>query len=111
MQYSDLKTFILNNMRMSHIYQPVMIKALVKSDDSLSATEIAREFQNYLFRRTVLPGGRITLSGIIWRQYGDETRKQLICTHDCKEPKCTCPIILVNDETKLKSLQSYSSKD
>ena len=37
----DLFDFIENRMRMSHIYQPVMIKALLEADGEASRTEIA----------------------------------------------------------------------
>jgi len=44
MSFSRLKKFIVSDMRMSHIYQPVMLMALLKNKGSRSAREIAKEF-------------------------------------------------------------------
>ena len=44
MNYNELCNFIKNRMRMSHIYQPLMIKTLVKSNNKASTTKIAQEF-------------------------------------------------------------------
>lgn len=43
----NLKEFITRKMRMSHIYQPVMIKALLLSNGKASKTEIAEEILRY----------------------------------------------------------------
>ena len=42
--YDDLLDFIVNRMRMSHIYQPVMLMALLKNEGVASVEEIARQF-------------------------------------------------------------------
>ena len=41
-QYEQLSNFILNEMRMSHIYQPVMLIELLEREGSASVTEIAK---------------------------------------------------------------------
>jgi len=43
-KYRDLENFIKNKMKMEHIYQPVMIKTLLESDNKSSAEDIARAF-------------------------------------------------------------------
>lgn len=43
----NLKEFINNKMRMSHVYQPVMIKALLENQGILSITEIAKRILEY----------------------------------------------------------------
>jgi len=43
----NLKDFITEKMRMSHIYQPVMIKALLLRNGKASKTEIAEEILQY----------------------------------------------------------------
>jgi diadenosine tetraphosphate (Ap4A) HIT family hydrolase len=47
MHYSELKDFIENKMRMSHIYQPVMIKALIDAKGALPTDKIASKFLEY----------------------------------------------------------------
>ena len=47
MTYQALKYFILNQMRMSHIYQPVMIKKLLASNGSATDREIATILLQY----------------------------------------------------------------
>jgi ATP adenylyltransferase len=42
MNYSDLKSFILNRMRMSHIYQPVMLLTLLQAKGGCSEEDIAK---------------------------------------------------------------------
>jgi hypothetical protein len=42
MKYQDLRDFIQNRMRMSHIYQPVMIMALLRHHGKCSVTQIAK---------------------------------------------------------------------
>ena len=42
MNYPDLKDFILKRMRMSHIYQPVMLLALLQAKGECSDEDIAR---------------------------------------------------------------------
>ena len=41
-QYDDLSNFIQNQMRMSHIYQPVMLIELLSRQGSASTIEIAK---------------------------------------------------------------------
>ncbi len=43
MTYEKLKKFIVSEMRMSHIYQPVMLMALLKNKGLRTAKDIARE--------------------------------------------------------------------
>ena len=43
----DLKEFVSNKMKMSHVYQPVMIKALLENNGILSVTEIAKLILQY----------------------------------------------------------------
>jgi ATP adenylyltransferase len=43
MNFRDLKRFIAHEMRMSHIYQPVMIKTLLKQNGRCSMRTIAAE--------------------------------------------------------------------
>jgi ATP adenylyltransferase len=42
MKYRDLKDFVQKRMRMSHIYQPVMIMALLRHHGKCSITQIAK---------------------------------------------------------------------
>ena len=43
MNYKELFDFLSNKMRLSHIYQPVMIKTLLKNGGVLPDKEIATE--------------------------------------------------------------------
>ena len=43
MSFRALKKFLVHDMRMSHIYQPVMIKALLGRSGRCSTREIAAE--------------------------------------------------------------------
>jgi len=43
MIYNELKSFLLEKMRMSHIYQPVMIKHLLRNHGVASDSDIAKE--------------------------------------------------------------------
>ena len=45
--FKKLKTFLEKEMRMSHIYQPVMIKTLLKSKGSSDISKIAQELLSY----------------------------------------------------------------
>lgn len=47
MSYKKLEDFIQNKMRMSHIYQPVFIKELIKHNGSVSLQKIAQVFLSY----------------------------------------------------------------
>ena len=44
---TDLQNFINNKMRMSHIYQPVMLKVLLKSDGEATVNQIASSLLSY----------------------------------------------------------------
>lgn len=44
MNFGELKEFISNKMLMQHVYQPVMIKTLLQSDNKASVREIAQSF-------------------------------------------------------------------
>lgn len=46
MNYEQLKTFLTAKMRMSHIYQPVMIKHLLRHNGMSTDVEIAREISS-----------------------------------------------------------------
>ena len=41
MTFSDLKDFLINRMRMSHIYQPVMLMTLLKNGGVASVESLA----------------------------------------------------------------------
>ena len=43
-KFTDLLDFIQNQMRMSHIYQPVMLMALIKNHGRVSVRKIATQF-------------------------------------------------------------------
>jgi len=47
MIYSDLKDFLENRMRMSHIYQPLLIKILIESGGSATVRQLALSFLGY----------------------------------------------------------------
>lgn len=47
MDFADLEDFIRHKMRMTHIYQPVMIKTLLESDNTATTDQIARRFLNH----------------------------------------------------------------
>jgi len=44
MNFGELKEFISNKMLMQHVYQPVIIKTLLQSDNKASVREIAQSF-------------------------------------------------------------------
>ncbi len=45
--YNEIRNFLTDKMRMSHIYQPVMIKKLIDSKGKTTDEEIARELLKY----------------------------------------------------------------
>jgi hypothetical protein len=45
--YSPLKNFISKKMRMSHIYQPLMLIELIKGNGKSTGIKIARSFLDY----------------------------------------------------------------
>jgi hypothetical protein len=47
MSYELLKKFIVTEMKMSRIYQPVMLMALLKNKGTRTAKDIAREILKY----------------------------------------------------------------
>jgi hypothetical protein len=47
MNFHQLKTYIQKDMRMSHIYQPVMIRTIIESEGRASATAVAKKLLNY----------------------------------------------------------------
>jgi diadenosine tetraphosphate (Ap4A) HIT family hydrolase/5-methylcytosine-specific restriction endonuclease McrA len=47
MDYNQLKYFLLNKMRMSHVYQPVMIQQLLRNGGRSSVTEIAKDISQH----------------------------------------------------------------
>ena len=47
MKYDELKSFIEERMRMSHIYQPLLIKILVESGGSATVRQLALSFLGY----------------------------------------------------------------
>jgi ATP adenylyltransferase len=44
---SALEDFILNRMRMSHVYQPVMLKVLLEGNGTATLEEIAKALLSY----------------------------------------------------------------
>ena len=44
MQFSNLRDFLLNKMSMSHVYQPLLIRALVDSGGSATIRQLAQDF-------------------------------------------------------------------
>ena len=46
-KFEELSDFILNKMRMSHIYQPVMLMVLLRKQGSASVTEIAKALLSF----------------------------------------------------------------
>jgi ATP adenylyltransferase len=47
MEFSELKEYLANKIKMSHIYQPVMIKELLSTDNQVPAEQIAKKFLEY----------------------------------------------------------------
>lgn len=47
MSYQKLNDFISNKMRMSHIYQPVFIKELIRGNGAVSLQDVAKAFLSY----------------------------------------------------------------
>ena len=74
MNYQELKQYISKGMKMQHIYQPIMIKALLESKEHrASAEDIARQFlindepqlQYYKYITKVMPGRVLREHGIV----------------------------------------------
>ena len=47
MSFKLLKNYIQNKMKMSHIYQPVMIKSLINNNGRNTSKNIAKEVVSY----------------------------------------------------------------
>ena len=47
MSFKLLKNYIQNKMKMSHIYQPVMIKSLINNNGRNNSKNIAKEILSY----------------------------------------------------------------
>ena len=47
MSFNILKNYIKNKMRMSHIYQPVMLKSIIENNGKASSKLIAKNFLSY----------------------------------------------------------------
>lgn len=70
---TDLEDFILNRMRMSHIYQPVMIKTLLQMGGQASVEDIAKslltydqsQIEYYTLRTKLMVGKVLTQNGIV----------------------------------------------
>ncbi|OJI94298.1 diadenosine tetraphosphate (Ap4A) HIT family hydrolase [Planktotalea frisia] len=68
-----LRDFIQNRMRMSHIYQPLMIKALLKNDGQATTEEIAKallaydqsQVEYYSLRTKTMVGKVLTNNGVV----------------------------------------------
>jgi len=79
MSFRALKKFLLNDMRMAHIYQPVMIKALLARKGRCSARDIAAEIlgrddsQLEYYERITreMPGRVLSKHGIVARDGKD----------------------------------------
>lgn len=69
----DLEDFILKRMRMSHIYQPVMIKTLLQMGGQASVEDIAKslltydqsQIEYYTLRTKLMVGKVLTQNGIV----------------------------------------------
>ncbi|HJU14240.1 MAG TPA: HIT domain-containing protein [Candidatus Nitrosotalea sp.] len=73
MNFGELQDFILHKMKMQHIYQPVMIKTLLKENDRASVRTVARSFlekdesqlEYYEHITKVMPGKVLKRHGIV----------------------------------------------
>ena len=69
----DLQDFIINQMRMSHIYQPVMLKVLLENDGEATVDQIASsllsydssQVEYYGLRTKVMVGKVLTANGVV----------------------------------------------
>ena len=46
MDFEELQNFIAHRMKMTHVYQPLMIKTLLQADNKATAEDVARSFLN-----------------------------------------------------------------
>jgi ATP adenylyltransferase len=76
MNFEHLRDFLNNKMRMQHIYQPVMIKILLESDNRASVRKIAKSFlqkdesqiEYYEHIVKTMPGQVLKRHGIVTRE-------------------------------------------
>ena len=69
----DLHNYITNRMRMSHIYQPVMLKVLLENDGEASVEQIASallsydhsQVEYYCIRTKEMVGKVLTNNGVV----------------------------------------------
>lgn len=73
MKFVELKDFIVNRMRMQHIYQPVMIRTLLESGSKASVRQIAEQFlqkdesqiEYYMQITKAMPGKVLSRHGVV----------------------------------------------
>lgn len=76
--FSELKQFIIERMRMQHIYQPVMIRTLLTSDGIATVRSIAEQFlqkdesqiEYYMYITKSMPGKVLAKHGIVKYESG-----------------------------------------
>ena len=86
MKYLELYDFIKNRMRMSHIYQPVMIITLLKNKGKCSAEKIARtllsfdhsQIEYYINVTKNMVGRVLTNHGIVRKHENDYVLEDFI---------------------------------
>jgi ATP adenylyltransferase len=102
MTFSELRDFLLKRMRMSHVYQPVMLKALLQSGGRASVQQIAQRLlaedasqQEYYVAITKQMVGKVLAShGVVARQ-GQEFR---LCDFERLTPDERAELISVCEE-------------
>ena len=73
MTFDDFKNYILNDMRMSQVYQPAMLRTLLERGGSATAADIAREplsydqsqLEYYEIRTKQMVGRVLTNNGVV----------------------------------------------
>jgi diadenosine tetraphosphate (Ap4A) HIT family hydrolase len=76
MSYATLKSFLERDMRMSHVYQPVMLRLLLTQDGKATVAEIARallsedrsQLEYYSEITKTMPGRVLTARGVVRRE-------------------------------------------
>jgi len=76
MEYEELRDFLLKKMRLSHIYQPLLIKTLVEANGKATTRQLARAFlaqdekqlEYYEERLVQMPIPVLSKHGIITRE-------------------------------------------
>ena len=107
-------------MQMAHIYQPVMIKTLLQSNDKASVDKIAREINQHdqsnidLFRATVkkMPGRVLTRRGIVKFENGKYILKINSLTKDQRKHLvnlCDNAVKDYEDKIGLKAIWDYKA--